>query len=196
MSLVLVTAMENYIIFMSDGRVTRNRGTLYPEILQETYKKLCRINDSICVGFAGSKEPCEEILEGLDKYDPNQIINLENVFNRIYDKAKSVYNKYTESGIPIKILMVVGGKQDNEIKFKYFSSVENFCIQQLCPKGDDLSYIMLSPDGVNISYLENEIKANIPCTIDNMKTAMSNCIDNVSKFNKTVNQFKFVEIIL
>lgn len=194
MSLVLITAMEDFIVFVSDGRVTRNKTITEVEVLQENFKKLIRLNSNLCIGFAGSKEPCEQVLKTLENYNLNNI-TIDNAFEVLYEKAKLVHSKYISSGVKINILMAIGGMQNREIRFKTFSSIDNFEVLRFCPKGDELNYAMLSPADVNISYLINEIKNNIPCTDDNLKRAMSECINKVSSFDKTVNNNIFVEII-
>ena len=194
MSLVLVTAMENFIIFMSDGRVTRNKTIFEVEILQENFKKLFRVNSNICIAFAGSKEPCEETLKVLDDYNLNSI-TLDETFEIILKKSKEVYSRYINQGIPIKIFMAIGGKQQGEIKFRTFSSPENFKILEFSPKKDDLSYAFLSPESIDNSYFINQIQKNAPCTLNNLRRAMGLCINDVSAFCKSVNALKFEEII-
>jgi len=179
---------------MSDGRVTQQKTIMDVDVLQEDFKKLLKVNANICIGFAGAKEQCEEVLKCLNNYTLNNL-NLDNVIEIINNEAKSVYSKYMILGIQIKILMAIGGIQDGVIKFKTFSSVNGFKIEKYIPKGDEISYAMLSPDGVDIKNLVNQIYANAPCTSDSLKKAMGGCIDNVSQFNNTVNNVKFTEIL-
>ena len=194
MSLVLIVAMEDFVIFMSDGRVTQNRTSKGVEILKEDFKKLVKLNTNVCIGFAGSKGPCEEVLKTLSDYNRDSM-NIDTVFEVLYEKARSVYSKYLISGIQIKLLMVIGGEQCGEFKFKTFSSNDNFEVLNYNPQGTDLNYAMLSPDNVDISSLINQIYKNAPVTIENLQKAMGECIDNVSQFNNTINNVKFSEII-
>lgn len=194
MSLVLITAMQNFIIFMSDGRVTRQKTIMENEILREDYKKLRKVNANICIGFAGSKEPCEEVLKSLDSIN-SENTTIDNVCQIVLNEAKSVYSKYVLLGIPIEILMAVGGNQYGQIKFRVFHSTDGFKVQEYIPQGTHLNFAILSPGWVDKSNLLDRINANPPVTIDNTEKAMGECIDKVSLLDPSVNTVKFTEII-
>lgn len=197
MSLVLVTAVEDYIIMMSDGRVTRTEYGMNLAV-DENFKKLARVNDSVCIGFAGSKEPCEEAVLLLNGYDKKSL-SLEEIFKIVYESSKKVYKKYTDMNVEIKILMAVGGKNsENNIEFKTFSSDEKFEVNVHKPGKGDLYFTDISPtstDKIYSSLLAENIIKNQPITIENLKKSMEESIDKASEIDFSINKNKFVEVI-
>lgn len=197
MSLVLATAMKEFIIFMSDGMVSIKKDNKV-ESLDENYKKLVRVNNKVCIGFAGSKEPCEEVISKLSQDDAERL-SLQDIFQIIYSNAKSVYSKWRTKYIDeeIKILMMIGGiSSENKIELKSFSSKENFIVNEYKPNNTDLCYLMLSPEDVNESILTNSILNNTPVSLENLQKSMEKCIEIVSESCEGVNNVKFTEVII
>lgn len=202
MSIVLVGAKENYLIMMSDGRVTRGNSEI--EIIDENFKKLKRLSNNVCIGFAGSKEPCEEVLDYIVKYHNNES-NYNILFYIIYHQANNVLAKYIKNGIYIKMKFVLGGLFNNEIKFKTLESIDYklntisiksyFDIGEHIPKGDALSYAMMSPNEVNGSLFYNMLCENTKFDIEDIKNTMIACVEIASQNSKTINTNTFVEII-
>ncbi|SDO88314.1 hypothetical protein [Clostridium gasigenes] len=203
MSLILIAAMEDYIIMMSDGRVSRGNDNEF-HILDDNYKKLLRLNETICIGYGGSKEPCVEVVDYLKMYYKNEK-DLDKLFNLLNQKAGNVFGNYISKGIKIKMQIVIGGINKGQIKFKTIKSIDYdfnkiyiksyFTTEEHIPEGDTLSYCMMNPDGIEDLLFYKLLCRNTSFGVDDIKITMKECIDIASEKSRTINKNKFFEVI-
>lgn len=118
MSLISVIATDKFISFMSDGRVIEN-----DEIINESYKKIFKVNEKIIFGMAGSYNALQIILKHLDDF------NQENAreFN------KSLFKELAGNKTHHSIQMVVGGlDENNKIYYGGFNQ-ESHTLEEIWP---------------------------------------------------------------
>lgn len=199
MSVVLITATKDFIVFMSDGRVQGEIGGI-KNILREDYKKISRLNEKICIGYTGSRELCEKSLKAIyNPYNPNAFnplgnLDIGSISNTLCAEAKHIFS---ESNYPNKkITFVVGGVMaDKNIGFYTFGSEYNFQVEKYIPINGDIKYASLHSDNAKGNELEHHLLANTPLNEDKIKKAMSDCIDEIADLDSSVNKIKFTEVI-
>lgn len=197
MSVVLVSAMKDFIIFMSDGKVTRpENGAI--KSLDENYKKLRRINNNICIGYTGGQDICENVLTSLDSYDKKKL-DLTKTVDILHKFSKEIYskNKYQNN----TITMVIGGKSaDGTIEFYTFGSYYDFQLNSYKPQDKKMLYRILCSDEVKgLNIFEKHLNLHLNESLKPIKEcqdAMSDCVDEIASDDETVNNTKFTEIII
>jgi len=189
-SIVIGLAMENFIIMMSDGRVSKAN-----TILKEDYKKLFRFNKNICIGFTGSQDLCESILNELSSII-NEEIKLEQICDFLINSAIEKKNNIFIADI-FKCSFLIGGISDtNEIIIYRFNSENNFILEKMNSKGTELSYNICS-NTVDNKMFENFLRAKKICTsLQEYVLLIEEFIDKVAKIDPSVNTNKYNEIIL
>lgn len=179
MSIVLVAAMSNFALLMSDGRVSNK--TL--GVAQEDYKKLLRVSENICIGFTGHQKGCEETISVLK----NDMCYMD-IVNSLHKKAQEVHSVYSDK----MIMCVVGFNEDGNMSVYYFSS-DDFILKPYHPKKGKVSLVSLEPIPTTI-YVDNCNSSTVK-SLDDYCRLMYKTISDVSKINPTVNNFTFSELI-
>lgn len=202
MSLVLVAATENFIIFMSDGRAQYKVNEVIVS-KEENYKKLKPINQHICLGYTGSKELCEQALnEVYNPHNPNSCNplsnNIDEISNALAISSKKIFSE--SNRLDKAISFVIGGiSQMGYIEFYTFASKYNFAIERYKPNNGDLVYTALHSDKLSEAEMkakfEGHLLSNAPINKNSIKKAMEDCIDEVSSLDSSVNKNKFMEEI-
>lgn len=150
MSIVTILATTKYISAMSDGRITRDDGTVYTE----NYPKVLGLNKNTFIAFTGRVEYFEALLS---------VCNFDS-YNNYEDISAHIYEKFL--GIPSvrnhKLIIVVGGKGKNsEIGFYYFSSRGNKPTHVKPEKDNGVNHLLL----VNPEFGARELLGTLLKTI-------------------------------
>lgn len=115
MSFVSVLANTELLTLVTDGRVSDQSGNS----IQENYKKFKKISDKQFIAYAGSKQPCEAIVEQISFTD--NIYDLSQVSNEIYKAITE-----NEELKKFNLLFIVGGiNQYNQIEFYCINANED-----------------------------------------------------------------------
>jgi len=148
MSFVSVLANTEVITLVSDGRVSDQLGNS----TQENYKKFKKISDKQFIAFAGSKQPCEAIIEQIDFSD--NMYDLSQVSKEIYRAIKE-----NEELKKFNLLFIVGGiNQYNEIEF-YGINANDHQLEQYKPSYEtEFKYAFLHNGDDNVDLdIESKI---------------------------------------
>lgn len=184
MSIVIVGITPTFVIAMSDGRVTNDQ---LPENLEE-FKKICKINQYVCIGITGHLQFFSEVFTKFNSIDENiKTLKVENAFNLFYKISKEV--KSNNPVLGDSNIVVCGIDSNNNIRSIAFST-KNFIINNQDGKQSGLAIQVLSNYSGAFQIAQNNI---IKC--GNLIKGMEDTIKYIATVDKTVNSNIFVERI-
>lgn len=185
MSFILCVCSNNFSILKSDGKEVRKSGNEYIPI-KDNFKKVFRINHNICAGFSGTSKAVKYIVSNLYKLEKCSVTECK---NEILSMAKSL--QLNEFGLNF----IVTSVENSSSKTYIFKSSDNF-------KEEDPDIIkdpglimtcFAPPIDVDTAIIQNIIDRHINSKIESVeslkqiKDYMNECIVEVSKISKTVN---------
>lgn len=176
----------------SDGRVTQEDDIP----IREDCKKLYRYSKNVCVGFAGTLQCCEILVENLRKNE-NSDFSLEKIFLLCCKYAIDIVNLPKFKGYG-KILLVVGGRsvERNCIRIRSFSTLEKEEMTYCVPTEDNICYVSASPniDDCN-DILRKHLELCNPNDNFSLRYAIKDTIEEASTISKKINNNVFFERI-
>lgn len=185
MSIVIVGITPQFVVAMSDGRISN----LQPNENLEGFKKICKINKDVCIGITGHLYFFDEVFSRFNAV-PNKnlkTLKVEQVFDLFYKISKEVKQEnplFGDSNI-----VVCGITSNNTIESIGFST-KNFIIDKQDAKGSGLAIQVLS-DYPNVF----QIAKNNILKYDNLIKGMEETIRYISTVDITVNDNIFMERI-
>lgn len=182
MSIVLCYADRNKAIMASDGRMIDSKGN----IINESFKKITRINHKILLGYAGDVGPCLSIANMIMS-NPKEALKkftFEETYNFILSKSKLI-----QSGIKYGFLLA-GISNNGNITIAEITPYQLPSIEEIT--NNDARYKALYPD-------EAKSKGNIFAAFllsQDPESAINSTIEYCSKISNSVNRQVFLDQVL
>lgn len=177
MSFVIMIANNNGIVCASDSRSTLNVNTWYPEIENDTTKKVFK-NDHMILGTFG---PNKIFDRHLDIVRP-----LENVIEEILNIAKN----------PFDFINLFKNRLIEDTVYNFLIGYKNEIYEVVIHKNNSTIYFKgQGAFWINTNFLPRTIKYpqfNIFDTLETMKNKAYNCVEDVIKKVETECLLKFV----
>lgn len=184
MSFILCVCGNNFSILKSDGKEVRKTGNKYIPVKND-FKKVFRINNSICAGFSGTSKAVKYIVSNLYKLEKCSIIECK---NEILCMAKTL--PLNEFGLNF----IITGIENSVCKTYTFKSINNFKEDvSILNEPGVIMTCYAPPIDVDSIIIKNIVNKHIDSQISfiqslkQIKDYMNKCIVEVSTISETVN---------
>lgn len=195
MSFVIAVCSNNFALTMSDGKMALYDEQMnLKEDVDEKTRKIYRINDNVCLGFAGDYLGAMMVVEHFNSLDCEKF-TIETCATVVKEKARHI-NLF----IPLLFIIVGKDKEGNfglipmsstlgyDNKIVYPLAQKSFAIEYACPPN-----IRPEIESVVQKRLFDKIKDIY--TLDDLEVRLSNLIKNIASKTPTVNKEIFKELI-
>lgn len=186
MSYVQCIVTTKMVLMSSDGRVSDG-----DKVLDENYKKIRRLNNNVLIGFAGSKEYCEKVVDSIKEKDAD--------IDTLFEMVVKLCKKYFSHEIGVKGQFIIAGKsKSGELGFRTIHTKNNFETDSKKPQTEsEICFCVASPDEVNSNILERELRqiCNGKVSEDDLALAMLVSEMQAANTNKTINTVFYLESI-
>lgn len=194
MSFVICMTGSNYTVMMSDGlEVVMDITTNEIQEYKQDYKKIMKINEDVCIGLMGDAIVAKAVFEKCKEYGN---YNLNKIKKELLPYIKQINNS------PLGLNIIISGRENGVYETYQFISFENYKEKAYIPQGNFMACVYGKPSDVMVDVLNQIVKFNIYDNIHNIKSVddlilhMGNCIYDVSKKSKTVNNVVFIEGVM
>ena len=193
MSAVIAVCGINYTLIAGDSRVVSYENGQLSGVVSETYKKVHRINDSLCVGFTGDYRGACHMSQALSELDAG-LLDMAQLAEALYTQASS----FELGDLPLNIL--IAGKESNGV----FAIIEMMSDEDFSPTiyaGYEGYHqvrcaLPVNDDPIILEQIKQRVdRLATARTLDDMKSKVVNLIKNIASKNETVNKNIVVEII-
>ena len=192
MSFVIATLFNNKLYIASDGQVTNESG-----VLVNNYCKIKKAGVNNLIGFTGSKDICEKVLENIDKIQ-SQIIDTTQLTYTLFLNLAKVYSDNPNLKKELyKCNMVIGGYQNNLLSSNkyiiYTISSDKMAISQVnIPKCPKIPIVKLYSENITASDVNDIISKHLSHGIYNIDYQLSLIIKDISKIDESVNRVAYI----
>lgn len=179
MSVVISAGTHDFVIMISDGRVSHINEAGEFSILREDFPKIKLINSKLCVGFTGDFEMALTVLTALNNL-PQEELNtwsFDQAFSKIVDMMK--FMKQKNEHMP-KSSMVLSGVHNGNMEIRYTQSSDFVSVKER--PNENLSYVILtSKEAPDIDFVKCFTKSTT------LLEAMRNYVKELAAKDNTVN---------
>ncbi len=210
MSLVIAVASLNFALMISDGKKVELKDGIPFEtgrVEDENIKKMVKLNDSLCMGFAGNFELAMMVV---DKFKTIDCINmkLEDVSSLVEQWMLDYLwwledNKSLVKLEPSKLHFLFAGKSNKtSFAISTVSSTNEFCCQYSYPNTKEQIAIYYAAPYFERNKLEEIFSSRIYTklkqisTLDALVVRLENLIKNVANQTIDINKVIFKELIV
>jgi len=193
MSYIQCLATESKVIFTSDGRAMDLNGN----ILDEKYKKIIKINETVAIAYAGIKELCLHIIRtSMDTFNTEEEIFTDTLYDKIVVTAKKELGNNTQK----KAQFIVAGKcSDGKIGIMTLSTNNNYDRTNcFVDPSNPILLACAGSDGAPLPFFKKNIENFVGCRgldIDGIQKVMDHTSQYVAIVDKSVNTEIFREIL-
>lgn len=187
MSIIMAVGNKHKLILASDGRVsdTNNKGEHI--ILDEKFKKICRLSNSVYVLIAGNRNQCMQIVYMLKQKVSACMI--PHVCAETIDSILQNHILVTDDELNVRMI-IAGINSAKEREMYLFSADQDGIQQEKMSLTDNVIYIAKG----DIKEGETDYFNPILNAKDmDLKTRIKLCIVEAAKRNKSVNDVVFIE---
>lgn len=190
MSFVLSICGSNFSLMMGDNRMIRLNDN---KIVNENLYKVIKINENICIGFAGDPMPIYFV------YNQLCIQNIDNLsFQQVKEHFIKGLKKISTNNLGVKI--IISGKNESGKFSTYCLDTKNAFKETI--------YDNIPTNGFSVVYAGSSetlvkpiVQRNIYDTmpwgdIETLKVHMKNCIKEIANSDNTVNDIVSEVMIL
>lgn len=206
MSLVVAIGNKDFLLFGSDMRLTKTNIRTKEVNIDDSYKKVYKINKNCLIAFAGDTDYCMHVIRGFidRKLDltPNINLSFEQIDNFVEARFKRMVNtiklepdKYRKA----KAHIIVGGINNGVLNLNtYFYEEENLKVNKIILDNEKPKMITLSSGRYDHEgYYIERFSFNPIVGVENLKCIFSDTVKNGAKYDSTINnKCEFVQITL
>lgn len=187
MSIIMAVGNKHKLILASDGRVSDINEKGEHIILDENFKKICRLSDSVCVLIAGNRNQCMQIVYML-KQKINACIT-PHVCAETIDSILQNHALVTDDELNVRMI-VAGINSAKEREMYLFSADQDGIEREKKSLTDNVIYVAKGDIKEGETDYFNPI-LNIKGI--GLKTRIKLCIAEAAKRNRSVNDVVFFE---
>lgn len=190
MSLITVVATDNYVSFMSDGRLTNKDG----QPLNEHYKKILKVSDEIIIGAAGNHKQACILFENAAYWFQEAEGDIQKFVNNMQNWILTSIPRIRYPNINLQV--AVGGiNESQQISIFCFNNHETKNMKsKFLILRNEISYLVLGSTSAT-KNLRNLINSNTDRTIDRIIRVQEKTNLEISQIDLTVNSITFNDYI-
>jgi hypothetical protein len=184
MSIVIAVANMSRVVVKSDGMVQDN---ITGEMIANDHEKMVNLNDNCIVGYGGTLEKCELVLNEYKKLAMESGVDLSTLkpTTVIYDLCELSKVINSDSS---QISFLVAGRENNTIILYGFTSDDGYVIYNFSP--DDNNHIKYITFGSDIQ--KNAVQYPKYYSVNHsIESSMNDYIRFISKIDESVNDHIF-----